>query len=292
MVHFRHSTSTANDFRHVTASSHVILCDRRVQPFCHRLNMRDWDGTIGIVITLLKSRRRPATVGKERVMRTLALVLALVAAPITVCIHGQDARATHGRDAHAADEALHPWSTNTHPTDVAKSHVEEISAAAGGVRRYTVVQGGTMDGRNCRSPMGCGIAREGAFLQTWESNRSVRMENVGETDVVNPWLSNGRNNFRSVEEIVAAAVTPDMTRRGEGLCPLVPGDPVPPPFRGRQQRAGRPGEGLQRLRLQHLRQRLHLLGHAVAQGRPQGGARPGAGPLHLPGLLRRRLAFL
>ncbi len=68
-----------------------------------------------------------------------------------------------------------------------------------------------MDGRNCRSPMGCGIAREGALLQTWESNRSVRMENVGETDVINPWLSNGRNHFRNAEEIVASALVPGMT---------------------------------------------------------------------------------
>lgn len=49
------------------------------------------------------------------------------------------------------------------------------------------------------------------MLQTWESNRSVRMENVGQIDVVNPWLSNGRNDFRNVEEIVSSAVTPDMT---------------------------------------------------------------------------------
>jgi hypothetical protein len=101
-----------------------------------------------------------------------------------------------------------PWSAKSQPTDVERSHVETITT---GLHEYTVVQAGTMDGRNCRSPMGCGIAREGAFLRTWESNRSVRMENVGETDVVNPWLSNGRNNFRSVEEIVAAAVTLDMT---------------------------------------------------------------------------------
>jgi hypothetical protein len=59
--------------------------------------------------------------------------------------------------------------------------------------------------------MGCGISREGAFFQTWESNRSVRMENVGETDIVNPWLSNGRNNFRDVKEIVSSAITPGMT---------------------------------------------------------------------------------
>jgi hypothetical protein len=105
-------------------------------------------------------------------------------------------------------DALKPWSANTQSTDVAKSHVEEITARQ---HKYTVVQGGTMDGRNCRSPMGCGIAREGAILQTWESNRSVRMENIGETDVVNPWLSNGCNNFRNVADIVSSAVTPDMT---------------------------------------------------------------------------------
>ena len=100
-------------------------------------------------------------------------------------------------------------------TAVAKSHVEEITA---GPHVYKVVQGGTMDGRNCRLPMGCGIAREGAFLQTWESNRSVRMENVGETDVVNPWLSNGRNDFRTVEEIVASAVSPGMTDAEEAFA--------------------------------------------------------------------------
>jgi hypothetical protein len=37
------------------------------------------------------------------------------------------------------------------------------------------------------------------------------MENVGGADVVNPWLSNGRNNFRSVKEIVSSAVSPGMT---------------------------------------------------------------------------------
>ena len=107
-----------------------------------------------------------------------------------------------------ADGALKPWSANTHPADAARSRVEEIAT---GLHKYMIIQAGTMDGRNCRSPMGCGIAREGAFLQTWESNRSVRMENVGAADVVNPWLSNGRNNFRNVGEIVSSAITPGMT---------------------------------------------------------------------------------
>lgn len=106
------------------------------------------------------------------------------------------------------NEPLAPWAANRHPTDVAKRHKEEISA---GKHEYSILQGGTMDGRNCRSPLGVGMSREGACEQTWESNRAVRMENVGETDVVNPWLSNGRNNLRTVEEIVAAAVTPEMT---------------------------------------------------------------------------------
>jgi hypothetical protein len=60
----------------------------------------------------------------------------------------------------------------------------------------------------CRTPLGVGMSREGAIEQTWESNRAVRMENVGDTDVVNPWLSNGQGNYRSLEEFVASAITP------------------------------------------------------------------------------------
>jgi hypothetical protein len=143
--------------------------------------------------------------GREKTLKACACVFALLAASVTL------AEVPPAASSIVADDALQPWSTNTHPTDVAKSHVEEIAGPAGATHKYTVFQGGTMDGRNCRSPMGCGIAREGALLQTWESNRSVRMENVGDTDIVNPWLSNGRNNFRGVEEIVSSAVSPGMT---------------------------------------------------------------------------------
>ena len=123
-------------------------------------------------------------------MRGLILAAAVVAFLPTVCA------------------ALAPWGSNVQPSDAARRHVEEI---AKGEHRYAVVQGGTMDGRNCRSPLGCGMSREGVCEQTWESNRSVRMENVGETDVVNPWLSNGRNNFRSLDDIVAAAESAGMS---------------------------------------------------------------------------------
>jgi hypothetical protein len=103
-----------------------------------------------------------------------------------------------------ADDPQAPWASKHDPTDVAKEHVQEI---ADGRAQYVVVQGGTMDGRNCRSPQGVWQP----FEQTWESNRSVRMENIGATDVVNPWLSNGQNDFRSLDEIVARAIGPKMT---------------------------------------------------------------------------------
>ncbi len=103
-----------------------------------------------------------------------------------------------------ADLSLAPWAANHHPTDVARREIHEITA---GRAEYTVVQAGTMDGRNCQSPQGVWQP----FQQTWESNRAVLMENVGQTDLVNPWLSNGRNDFRTLNEIVARAVKPGMT---------------------------------------------------------------------------------
>ena len=122
---------------------------------------------------------------------------------------GVDARHVGGRAAvTGADDALKPWSANTHPTDVARSHVEEITA---GLHKYRVVQGGTMDGRNCRSPMGCGIAAKGPSSKPGSPTARYGWRTWAQIDVVNPWLSNGRNNFRNVAEIVSSAVTPDMT---------------------------------------------------------------------------------
>jgi hypothetical protein len=105
----------------------------------------------------------------------------------------------------AGDEGLAPWGKDRHPTDVPRRHVQEIN---GGRVDYTVTQAGTMDGRNCRSPQGVWQP----FEQTWESNRAVRIENVGETDVVNPWLTNGRNDFRNLDAIVSRAIHKDMSQ--------------------------------------------------------------------------------
>ena len=104
----------------------------------------------------------------------------------------------------ASGQELAPWKSNRHPTDAPKRHVQEIDA---GKVEYNIVQGGTMDGRNCRSPQGVWTP----FEQTWESNRSVRMENVSQTKVVNPWLVSGERDLRSVSAIVARAVKPGMT---------------------------------------------------------------------------------
>ncbi len=112
-------------------------------------------------------------------------------------------------------EPLAPWGSNHHPTDVAKRHVEAIAT---GRHAYTIRQGGTMDGTNCRSPVGVGMMDGPAIRQTWESNRAVRLENVGETDVINPWLSNGRNSFRTLGEIVSSAVDPGMTDREKAFA--------------------------------------------------------------------------
>jgi hypothetical protein len=101
-------------------------------------------------------------------------------------------------------EELGPWRSNRHSTDVPRQHVQEV---VDGRTQYRVMQGGTMDGRNCRSPQGVWTP----FEQTWESNRSVRMENVGDTNVIHPWLSNGHNDFRTIDAIVARAIEPGMT---------------------------------------------------------------------------------
>ncbi len=96
--------------------------------------------------------------------------------------------------------------------DAPRRHIETLTASR---QEYRITQGGTMDGVNCRSPIGGGF---GIWTQSWESNRSVRMENVGDTDLINPWLSNGRNDFRSIKEIVAGAVKPGMTDRERAIA--------------------------------------------------------------------------
>ena len=105
---------------------------------------------------------------------------------------------------------LEPWASKARPDDIRRQRVERITDAR---HAYTVLQKGTMDGSNCRPPIGYG-----AWHQTWESNRQVRLENLGDTDIVNPWLSNGHNDFRTIEQIVAGALQPGMTDKEKAIA--------------------------------------------------------------------------
>jgi len=61
------------------------------------------------------------------------------------------------------DDAQAPPASNHYPADVPKRHIQEITAERA---EYIVVQDGTMDGLNCRSPQGVWQPHQ----QTWESN--------------------------------------------------------------------------------------------------------------------------
>ncbi len=166
-----------------------------------------------------------------------------------------------------------PWASTAKPGDAVKDHVELITD---GRHAYTVVQSGTIDGRSCRSPMGVGMNMEGALEQTWESNRAVRIENLGDTNVINPWLSNGHNDFRTVKEIVESAVKPGMTDAEKAMGHLVAGLPPPLPRRAQGDDEHGPREDLQRLRLLRVRVERHRAGRALARGRAAGRPpRPG-----------------
>jgi len=105
---------------------------------------------------------------------------------------------------------LKPWSFYSKSTDIVKSHTETVSTDR---HEYKIVMGGTVDGENSRSPIGYK-----AWEQTWESNRSIRLENIGETDVINPWLSNGKNNLSTIEEIVNNVLEPGMTEEEKAIA--------------------------------------------------------------------------
>ncbi len=107
--------------------------------------------------------------------------------------------------------AFEPWASNTDPTDVPKSHVQEITAAP---FTYNITQGGTMDGTMCRTLPGVWEPYE----QTWESNRSIRMENIGPRNVNNPWLKIGPIDFFSQQTIADSVTAGLSTDREKALA--------------------------------------------------------------------------
>jgi hypothetical protein len=84
------------------------------------------------------------------------------------------------------------------PGDRPQQHVEAIGRSP---HAYEIQFRGTVDGLMTRMPVGYG-----AFAQGWQPNRSVLIENVGQTDVLNPWIVvNGKRNWRTVADVAAEA---------------------------------------------------------------------------------------
>ena len=75
------------------------------------------------------------------------------------------------------DQPLAPWGLNHHATDVPKRHVEQIAA---GRHAYSVQQGGTMDGTNCRSPVGVGMM---VWRATWLVRATAPLDRVASASI-------------------------------------------------------------------------------------------------------------
>jgi len=107
--------------------------------------------------------------------------------------------------------AFEPWASDTNPTDIPKRHVQDVTTS---LFTYNITQGGTMDGKMCTTLPGVWEPYE----QTWESNRSIRMENVGEAKVINPWLKIGPIDFFSQQTIADSVVEGLSTEREKALA--------------------------------------------------------------------------
>lgn len=103
--------------------------------------------------------------------------------------------------------AFEPWASNTDPSDIPGRQVQDITNAP---FIYNITLGGTMDGRMCCTLPGVWEPYE----QTWESSRSIRMENVGDTKVLNPWLKLGPIDFFS-QQTIANSVVGGWQRNGK-----------------------------------------------------------------------------
>jgi hypothetical protein len=88
--------------------------------------------------------------------------------------------------------------------DDAKSETRVITS---GNQTYTLHMGGRLDGEMTRDPVGYW-----GYDQFWEPNVHVRLENVGQVPVVNPWLRRtDRPDTRSLQSIVDFIVRPSMS---------------------------------------------------------------------------------
>jgi hypothetical protein len=83
--------------------------------------------------------------------------------------------------------------------DQSRRHVEAIAEAG---HQYRIQVNGTVDAENTRDPI-----VYSAWKQGFEPMRSVKLENTGDSDVVNPWIVvNGKRNWRTAKDIVDEAL--------------------------------------------------------------------------------------
>jgi len=86
------------------------------------------------------------------------------------------------------------------PIDRSREHVEIIASSR---HSYRVNMAGTLDGEKTRSLLGSSVP----WIQGFEPMRLARIENIGEVNVVNPWIHvNGKRNWRTAHDIVEEAL--------------------------------------------------------------------------------------
>ena len=92
--------------------------------------------------------------------------------------------------------------------DYEKKHEEIITS---GSHTYRVKMAGKIDGVMTRMPISYG-----AYYQGWQPNRFMRLENIGDTDVMNPWITvNGKRNWKTLNDIAEDAIGGYTTERGK-----------------------------------------------------------------------------
>ena len=85
-----------------------------------------------------------------------------------------------------------------------KTQVENIDNSS---FSYSIHMGGKIDGVMTRDPVGYW-----AYDQYWEPNVAVRLENLGDTAVVNPWIRrSGSPDTRSLKSMVDSIMQPGMS---------------------------------------------------------------------------------
>lgn len=74
-----------------------------------------------------------------------------------------------------------------------------------GPHDYSIDMGGGLDGPSTRDPVGYGN-----YNQAWENNLWVRLENTGDSEIINPWLCANGRDWRSLESILDGILEPGM----------------------------------------------------------------------------------